>query len=65
METDREMHDGLRVAVRLHGDDRWFHGVVVRARKQWVELSDFVDSSGKAVPFIADENNIAEWKEVA
>lgn len=55
------MKDGMRVQVRLIGEDAniWHNGVVIKARKKWVEL----DADDKLSPFIADENTIVEWKE--
>lgn len=51
------MIEGQKVKVRLHGDDRWYTGIVLdRPRKMWVELEDY------GSPMIADENNIAEWR---
>lgn len=50
-----EMHDGDRVEVKLAGDDSWYRGTVIKARKMWVELDDY----GR--PMIADESNIVEW----
>lgn len=51
-----DMEADAQVEVRLHGDDRWYHGTVIKARKQWVQLSNYKG------PMIADENNIAEWR---
>jgi hypothetical protein len=51
------MEEGQHVAVRLVGDEKWYHGVVLdRPRKMWVRLNDYPH------PMIADENNIAEWR---
>lgn len=52
-----EMLEGQRVEVRLHGDDQWYHGIVLeKPRKMWVQLEDY------GQPMIADENNIVEWR---
>ena len=52
-----EMQEGQRVEVRLHGDDRWFKGIVLeKPRKMWVQLEDY------GWPMIADETNIVEWR---
>lgn len=52
-----DLYEGQHVEVRLHGDERWYAGVVLdRPRKMWVELADY----GR--PMIADEANIAEWR---
>lgn len=56
-----EMVNGARVEVRLHGDDDWYAGEVIKARKQWVQLDHYPFS--KSGEFIADENSIAEWRE--
>ena len=53
---DGSMRDGQRVRVKLHGDDEWFTGTVIKARKMWVELEDYGSK------FIADESNIIEWR---
>lgn len=53
-----EMIDGQHVTVRLGGDDTWYHGIVIRARKREVDLHDY----GHA--FVADETNIVEWRPV-
>lgn len=53
-----EMQGGQIVQVKLHSDETWYTGTVIKARKMWVELSDY----GR--PMIADEGNIAEWRPV-
>lgn len=52
-----EMENDQRVEVLLHGDDTWYTGTVIKARKQWVQLEG---SPGGA--FIADECSIKEWR---
>jgi hypothetical protein len=57
--NNKEMKDGQRVQVRLYGDEDWYTGVVIKARKQWVQIENWPhDSRG----FIADECNIVEWR---
>lgn len=57
---NREMKEGERVEVRLHGDERWYPGVALdRPRKMWVQLDPKVYGG----EFIADEGCIAEWRE--
>lgn len=52
------MHEGQRVEVRLHGDDRWYTGTVLdRPRKMWVGLHNYPGGNR-----IADESNIVEWR---
>lgn len=58
MTSALEMKDGERVEVKLSGDDEWYCGTVIKARKMWVELSNYHR------PMIADENNIVEWRRV-
>lgn len=42
MSIPTDMVEGQRVKVRLHGDDRWYSGIVLdRPRKMWVELEDY------------------------
>lgn len=58
MSTHKEMKDGQRVRVLLHGDYQWRNGTVIRARKEWVEL----DADDPIAPMIADEGSIKEWE---
>jgi len=51
-----QMKDRQKVKVLLASDERWYSGIVIKARKEWVELSDYY------YPFIADESNIVEWR---
>lgn len=55
--TSEEMKDGQRVSVRLAGDEAWYVGTVIKARKMWVKLDDY----GREM--IADESNIEQWRE--
>lgn len=50
------MTDGERVEVLLGGDDEWYAGTVIKARKMWVQLDD--DRA------IADEGNIRQWRRI-
>jgi hypothetical protein len=61
VETDmREMTEGMRVSVKLHGDDTLYFGIVLdRPRNMWVAVENH--PSGE---FIADENSIETWSEV-
>lgn len=55
------MVDGQAVEVMLNGDDEWRPGVVVNARKMWVELpNERAWTGGECM--IADENSIAQWR---
>ncbi len=51
---ERVMENGDKVRVKLAGDETWYNGIVIKARKQWVELFDYPFDER----FIADENNI-------
>lgn len=53
-----QMINGERVEVLVHGDEEWYAGTVIRARKMWVSLDDYPWYSG----FIADENSIKDWR---
>lgn len=55
----REIQDGQRVEVRLHGDEEWYPGTVIKARKQWVQLDPERYPDGE---FVTDEGQIAEWR---
>lgn len=50
---DGEMIDGQHVYFKLAGDQQEYRGIVIKARKMWVERED---------GFIADETNITEWR---
>ena len=54
-----EMTNGQKVTIKLHGDEKIYHGVVIKERKMWVELHDYSFGDGN---FIADENNIEKWE---
>jgi hypothetical protein len=56
-EGSMTMVDGQHVEVLL-SDDTWHRGVVIKARKMWVQL----DQSSTEYPFIADESCIKEWR---
>ena len=55
-----EMLDGMRVKVRLYGEESetWHIGTVIKERKQWVEI----DATDPLAPFIADESCISHWE---
>ncbi len=56
------MKDNQKVRVQLAGDDAWYSGVVINARKEWVELSDYPHPLAAPCPLIADESNIIDWR---
>lgn len=53
------MIDNQKVEVLLHGDSDWYPGIVIKARKMWVQLDATKYPYGE---FIADENSIKEWR---
>lgn len=53
------MKQGQRVEVKLHGDDAWYPGEVIKAKKMWVQLDSGTHPAGE---FIADECSISEWR---
>lgn len=60
------MTEGQIVEVRLHGDQTWYQGTVINARKMWVEIEGFPDANGQIVDGgkrVMDESSIAEWRE--
>lgn len=46
--------------MKLSGSDDWHTGVVIKARKEWVEL----DSDSYLAPHITGENEIVEWEPI-
>ena len=55
----RAMRNGRIVQVQLHGDNRWYPGKVIKAKKMWVDLYASHYPGGS---FIADENSIKKWR---
>lgn len=57
VEAMNSWKEGQHVEILLHGDEQWYHGIVLdRPRKMWVQLTDYPGG------LIADSNNIDEWR---
>lgn len=60
---DKEMVDGMRVLVKLSGEEFvWYEGIVVKAKKQWVGILPHAPDTD-SYDSIADESNIIDWIE--
>lgn len=64
MSTTRDMIDGERVEVQRCGDDEWYVGTVIKARKMWVEMDAYDAGRGPEPGHIAAEQDIWDWRPI-